>query len=255
MKKPKIMIGTPCYGAMCTSGYMTSMVQLGSELHHRGISFTMNVLGNESLVQRARNIIAHGFMASDCTHLLWVDADIQFQAEDVLTLLDLNVDIVGGNYPLKNINWDHVRRQIKAGKPDSMIQHCASDIVVVPKAVKKKKKIKLRSDKPFEVDYLGTGFMLTTKAPYLAFQKRFPDRWCHEPRKPIGKGDKVWLYYDCMNDKDHVYLSEDYYFCAVAQQLGFKIHMAPWIQLQHWGNRGFEGCYFCSQEAYIHEEN
>ena len=36
-------------------------------------------------------------------------------------------------------------------------------------------------------------------------------------------------------------LSEDYAFCTLARQAGYKIHAAPWVNLGHYGNYLYQG--------------
>jgi hypothetical protein len=43
-------------------------------------------------VQIARNQSAHHFLASDCEHLMFIDADTEFKGADVLQLLVLQID-------------------------------------------------------------------------------------------------------------------------------------------------------------------
>lgn len=61
-----------------------------------GVGFERFVVHGESLIHRARNSIAHRFLASECTHMLMVDADMAFTPEDVLMLARSGVDVVGG---------------------------------------------------------------------------------------------------------------------------------------------------------------
>ena len=38
----------------------------------------------------------------------WVDADIEFEPEDIIKMLDYNKPVIGGIYPKKKINWDKI---------------------------------------------------------------------------------------------------------------------------------------------------
>jgi hypothetical protein len=74
----------------------------------------------ESAVTRARNWLADEFMRSSCTHLLFWDADIEADPNDVLTLLVLadpesEHDVICGAYPKKHVCWQKVRDAAKQG--------------------------------------------------------------------------------------------------------------------------------------------
>ena len=54
------------------------------------------------------------FLQSDCTHFMFIDADIEFDPMDVLSLMFLcdeesDKDIVCGVYPKKHVAWDKVQ--------------------------------------------------------------------------------------------------------------------------------------------------
>ena len=64
-----LVIGTPCMG-VCTSEYTDSLLKLSESCNKSGVKLTTIFLGNESLIQRGRNTIAHHFMnLPDATHL------------------------------------------------------------------------------------------------------------------------------------------------------------------------------------------
>mgnify|MGYP000341873540 CR=1 FL=1 len=63
-------------------------------------------LFNESLITRARNYLVDEFLRSDFTHLLFIDSDIHYNPQDVIAMLALEKDVIGGPYPKKSINWN-----------------------------------------------------------------------------------------------------------------------------------------------------
>lgn len=79
-----LVIGTPCYGGMMCTEYTQSLLSLKEACMQYGIKLTCIFLGNESLIQRGRNTIAHHFLRiPDATHLLFIDADQRFRANDI----------------------------------------------------------------------------------------------------------------------------------------------------------------------------
>ena len=101
----KLFISLPCYDAMVTMQTMISMMHLSNLLNKNGIIFTIDFIGNESLIPRARNNSLGRFMKSDFTHLLFIDSDIEFQPEAVLELLKSKKDVACCAYPRKSYNF------------------------------------------------------------------------------------------------------------------------------------------------------
>jgi len=107
--KVKILIGTPCFGGMLHNGYFQSMLELSSNFTKLGIPYEVITIGNESLIQRARNGIVAKFMSDNtATHLMFIDADITFSWISIVKLLLGNKELSGGCYPKKCFNWDKI---------------------------------------------------------------------------------------------------------------------------------------------------
>ena len=99
----KIHFMTPCYGGQITEVCFSSYLQWTILALQNNLNFTVDTLSNESNVNRARNSCAAKFLAGDATHLMFVDADIQFVPADIVKLIAHNKDIVGGIYPQKTL--------------------------------------------------------------------------------------------------------------------------------------------------------
>ena len=117
-KKYGVMIATPCYGGQLTEAYLHGILSTTVKAQHKGIQVHLNTMGNESLITRARNTLVTQFLDFDekepgrFTHLLFIDSDIGFNAENVIRLLPpLNVNKSEINLALKIIN--KVCRELK----------------------------------------------------------------------------------------------------------------------------------------------
>ena len=102
-----IFVATPMYGGLCYGFYMQSGLKLQTMCKDSGLNLSFSMLFNESLIQRARNLLAANFLKSDATHLMFIDADILFRPEDIFPMLEADKDIICGIYPKKEINWQH----------------------------------------------------------------------------------------------------------------------------------------------------
>jgi hypothetical protein len=108
LRQNKIMICTPMYGGMAHGTYLKSCLDLQMMCAQYGIATRFSFLFNESLITRARNYLVDEFLRTDFTHLLFLDADIHYNAQDVITLLALDKDVIGAPYPKKSIKWINI---------------------------------------------------------------------------------------------------------------------------------------------------
>lgn len=246
-----IFVGTPMYGGNCSGLFTKSCNDLAMLCASAGIKIRFYYLFNESLVQRARNYVVDEFLRSDCTHLMFIDSDIHFNARDVLGLLGIqthdpeNFNIMTGPYPKKTIAWEKVHAAAKAGKGDANpfdLENYTSDFVFNP-VMGQKGSFKL-SD-PIEVSEAGTGFMLIPRDTLDKYRDAYPELR-YKPdhvRTDNFDGERdITAYFDCIIDPEsRRYLSEDYFFCRKAREAGLKVWMCPWMQLNHIGMHIFKG--------------
>lgn len=255
LRGTKISIGLPMYGGLCTGTFACALVDLAILCEKVGIDLRINTLMNESLIQRGRNALTHKFIQSDSEFFMFIDVDISFRALNVLELIMAakitKQHLVGATYSKKAINWTAAKQAIQKGVLDQFIPHCAGDHVVIPKNADANQEFQtLNYYELIPVTYLGTGFMLMTRDLITNMSKMVkPYKNNHIPDVPMG--DPVYPIFDC-EVRDDIYLSEDYLFCARAQDLGVTPQMALWIQLIHFGNYAFDGCFMCTQGGYIH---
>ena len=127
-KKYGVMIATPCYGGQLTEGYLHGLLDTTVKAQHKGIQVHLNTMGNESLITRARNTLVTQFLDFDekdperFTHLLFIDSDIGFRAENVIRLVESGYDIACGIYPRKSIDWKSVPEFIKETGAENLEQ-------------------------------------------------------------------------------------------------------------------------------------
>lgn len=250
LRKINLLIGIPMYGGMCSGMTTKSLCELHTAFANVGIPVTINFLFNESLVQRARNYIADTFMQNEqFTHLLFIDADIGFSPNDVVTLLSFNMkdpectDVVAGVYPRKTIAWEKVEKAVNSGliRNPNYLENFAGDFVFNFKRDITEFTVK----NPLEVAETGTGFMLIPRHVMEKFRDSFPE-YRYTPdhvRTPGFDGShEITAFFHCEIDKESGrYLSEDYFFCRKIAEIGLKTTVLPWIELQHVGTYVYKG--------------
>lgn len=249
LRKRKIFLAVPMYAGQCAGIFCKSVAELTATCLRYGIELKQFFLFNESLITRARNYCVDEFLRSDCTHLMFIDSDIGFSGEAVLTLLalaseDSPYDVICGPYPKKCISWEKVIQGVNAGVADNdpnVLEQFVGDYVFNPAEGTTTIKI----DEPVEVLESGTGFMLIRRETFEKYQKAYPERWYkpdHVRTEHFDGSREIMAYFDTIIDpKTKRYLSEDYDFCQNVRNMGSKVWLCPWIQLQHVGSYIFGG--------------
>lgn len=247
LKKLSIMIATPMYGGMCTGGFSMAMANLFKIAGEYGLSIDFRYLVNESLVTRARNRLAYKFLKeSDCTHLIFIDADISFNPIDVLSLAleakaGTDKSVVCGAYPKKAIEWVQVKAAVDAGVANIDPRRIAKVASSFPFHLGVSGQQEIKLDELAEIRYAGTGFMAIQRDVFKHLDPALADQQYIDPDVGSG-GDMVTSYFDCMIDPEtRVYLAEDYAFCDRVRDAGLKVWLCPWIKLEHIGTYTFSG--------------
>lgn len=253
LRKRKIFVATPMYGAMCTGQYAKSSIDLGMLASKYGVEISFYYLFNESLITRARNYLADEFLRSGCTHLMFIDADIGFDPNDVLALAAIadpnsDKDILCGPYPKKTIAWEKVKDAVDKGFADqdpNKLENFVGDFVFNFAPETSNSSEGVRIDKPAEILEGGTGFMMIQRRVLEKFIKEYPElqfRPDHVRSKNFDGSREITAFFDTVIDPGtRRYLSEDYMFSQYARKIGFKIWLCPWMRMSHLGAYNFSG--------------
>lgn len=241
IKTPSLFVATPMYGGMCIGNYSAALMQLPMILSAAGMRMYYTYMMNESLITRARNSIAHDFLKSDATHLMFIDADIGFNPHDIVSMVKCDVDIVCGLYPKKEIHWGRVAQAVEQGVPiDELKNHTGTFVVNLVSD----ERAEVASDQLLEIANGGTGFMLIKREVFEALADSVPEYnndmyQAIEEHKP--KVIKEFFATSIDAESNNRLLSEDYHFCKIARKAGFKVYAAPWVLLSHTGTYIFSG--------------
>lgn len=240
LKDTVISIGTPMYGGMSSYLYTSSMIDLTAICTIYGIKLNLHITANESLISRARNIIAKEFLESDSEFLMFIDADIAFDPYDVLYMAylsknDPTKNIMVGPYPRKKIDFEKIKLALDHNlvKSLSELEEFTSDPVMnVPYTEN------VNLYEPLPIVDGGTGFMMIKRAVFEDFQTSYPEQQYLQ----YVTDEKMFAFFDCKIDPDtKYYLSEDYMFCQYATKIGHKVWLLPWMNLHHIGPYIFKG--------------
>ena len=223
VRKNNVFFATPCYGGLVTDQYFLSMFRLTQELIKYNVNFRITTLRNESLVPRARNILNAMFLeAKECTHLMFIDADIEFDPEAVIRMIAMDKDLITGAYPKKTLPVDYA---INLKFADQQKQQVRVDLGAV------------------EVLDASTGFWLMKRNVVEKMIKAYPELYYVNDSSIDPKFNQYcYSFFDTIHDPDdNRYLSEYYTFCRRWQKIGGKIWLDPNTKLNHIGSYTFEG--------------
>jgi hypothetical protein len=214
LRTTKVHIAMPCYGGMLTESTFMSFIKFANMARQLGIDWTLETMVNESLISRARNTLTAKFLdMPDATHLFFVDADIGWEPWHLLVLLNRNVDVIGGLYPMKTMPIKWVVNGFEGAEegPDGLQ----------------------------EVSKAGTGFLLMKKH---VFQKLNSHPAVKQYKNDIGLDPKYDQYLKTYFDtavRQNRYYSEDWTFCENHRDLGGKIFVDKRVLLRHSGSYVF----------------
>ena len=240
--KIKIFIATPMYGGQCTGYYAQSILQTSQLLAQQNIECMFSFMFNESLITRARNALTKAFLDTDCTHLLFIDADIKFRPSDILHMLAADKDVIGGIYPKKEINWDTVKRAMDAGVPNDELKHHTCSFVV--NLVNYVNEVTVPLNEPVEIYNAGTGFLVIKRNVFELLKPHVPVYYndVNDLGKSLNNRDPIHEYFaTSIEPGTERLLSEDYHFCHIWRKIDGKVFAAPWAELSHIGTYAFEG--------------
>jgi len=237
-----LMVATPCFGGQVSSIYAGSIFHLQRVVRSRpNIDLTVLMRDGDALITRARaNLVTLFLDNPTATHLLFVDADIGFEPDQVFRLIESGADVVAGVYPIKRVNWDKAKRMLESNW--SSMPSAALDYV-------------LEIDDPdrviavngfTRVRFAGTGFLM--------IRRHVLERMCRHPAyaalqffgehslDALAGSPNRFALFECMIDpKTGTYLSEDFAFCKRWTDIGGEIWADLESRLDHVGPSVFHG--------------
>ena len=214
LRTTKVHIAMPCYGGMLTESTFMSFIKWANTARQLGIDWTLETMVNESLISRARNTLTAKFLEQEgATHLMFIDADIGWEPWHLLVLLNRDVDVIGGLYPMKTMPIKWVVNGFEGAEegPDGFQ----------------------------EVSKAGTGFLLMKRH---VFEKLNSHPAVKPYKNDIGldpKYDKNLKTYFDTAVRQGRYYSEDWTFCENWRDIGGKVYVDKRVLLRHSGSYVF----------------
>jgi uncharacterized protein (DUF983 family) len=216
LRTTKVHICMPCYGGQLSEQTFMSFIKWANTCRQLGIDWTVETMTNESLISRARNTLTAKFLATpQSTHLMFIDADIGWEPWQLLVMLNRQVDVIGGLYPMKSLP----------------VKWCVNGIPGQPEG----------EDGLVEVTKTGTGFLLIKRE---VFEKLNQHPAVRPFNNDIGLDPSLDTHMKTYFDtavRENRYYSEDWTFCENWRDLGGHIYIDKRVLLRHVGTYVFDG--------------
>lgn len=213
-----VFIALPAYDFKVSLKLAVSLARFAQVAPQHGIDIQIGSICGCSVVSRARNLLAQDMLDSDCTDLLFIDSDINFEPEDIFRLLAWTTD---------------PKKGIVAGVPRT---RSVTKTYIATLDYDDNEELTMNGMGLVRAQRVATAFMMVRRDVFETLDAAHPE----------------WRYYDertkrsipCMFDfmkTDEGYIGEDYLFCDRAREHGFEVWIDPTIKLGHMGVQEYEG--------------
>lgn len=210
-----VFIAVPSYTGNIEAETRNSITRSVELAKKRGWNVTDTIRCGDSMIPRARNFLVQQFLNSEATDLVFVDADVAWDGDELCQLVEYPVDLVAGCYPSRceplryTVRWINERQDLIADPETGLL----------------------------EVEGLPTGFMRISRACAEKMVAGYPQYECDEPLLPNGKYTAMFAF----EMANRVEWSEDFVFCNRWRAIGGQVWLAPDMTLHHIGKKQFTG--------------
>jgi hypothetical protein len=233
-----LVVATPCFGGQISVLYAASLFKLQTLLRaYRDINLKMIFKDGDALITRARASLLSQFLDDpSATHLLFIDADIGFEPDQVVRLIECGADMCAAVYPIKRIDWQRMKNALSGAQPNPAASLQYALEVEDPNAV-------IANSGFIKVRYAGTGFLMIRRAALERMCAHYPQLRYKRDHSidAAAESDNRFALFECAIADDGTYLSEDFAFCKRWTDMGGEIWADLNSRLHHIGPMTFCG--------------
>ena len=233
-----LFIATPAFGEMFYSVYVRSLFGLQRVLAARSWPCALATLSFSDIVESRSVLLSHWFDRTNASHLLFIDADMGFDPELILDMIELDQPVVGAIYPKRKLDFSKYESAIAAGDAPARARAKAHEFTVRGPGVGPNKGF-------IRVEGCGTGILLVRRDCIATLLEQQPEHSDSSARlnSPIAHGlDRLIRVFDPIRTEKG-YLSEDYAFCYRWRLCGGDVWAAADREVVHIGLHRFAGRY------------
>lgn len=213
-----LFIALPAYDFKVSLKLAISLARFAQIAPQHGIDIQIGSICGCSVVSRARNLLAQDMLDSKCTDLMFIDSDINFEAEDVLRLMAWTSD---------------PKKGIVAGVPRT---RSVDKVYIATLDYDENRELTMNGMGLVRAKRAATAFMMVRRDVFETLHREHPE-WVYYDEK---SGRDVSCIFD-FEKTDEGYIGEDYLFCDRARAHGFEVWLDPTIKLGHMGVQEYDG--------------
>jgi len=213
-----LFIALPAYDFKVSLKLAISLARVAQAAPQHGIDIQIGSVCGCSVVSRARNLLTKDFLESECTDLIFIDSDINFEPEDVFRLMAWTTD---------------PKKGIVAGVPRIRGEE---RVYITALDYDDNQELTMNNMGLVRGMRVATAFMMVRRDVFETLVEAHPE----------------WTYYDKKSDRmlpaifdfkltEEGYMGEDFLFCDRAREVGFEVWIDPTIKLGHMGVQEFLG--------------
>ena len=242
-EKISIMVCTPVHSEV-SMHYTQALLEFQKVCMLKNILVSFVIL-KSSLVTQGRNLCVSSFLNSDhkYSHLLFIDADINFTPESIFEMIALDREVIAIPYPMKTINWDKVDRLSKEIKYKNSTELSTLGFTY-PIKVADTSNIIVQNN-VIEVTHAPTGCMLIKRQVFDKMIEKYPDLEINQPTILNGeetKNKNLYNFFDTLHDPvTKKYYGEDFGFCQKWRDIGGKCYCYINRFITHVGEYQYSG--------------
>lgn len=240
----KIFVGTPTHDGKVTSQYLESFRELEKTLQECGYSVDL-VLETSSILHMTRNMMATCALDRQFYEgILFIDADMRFDAESVIKILESRREVIGIAYPRRQLPLMVDRDEMKSladkdGPPKVLLSDIMSpnlDYAVRPSIAPPGQDI-------VQVDQIGCGLLFIRRSALEKLKNTMTNYKVAPEHSPTWFGlREFWGFFDYERHEDHC-IGEDYSFCLRWTGAGGTIYALSSADVGHVGPVEVHGRY------------
>lgn len=213
-----IFIALPAYDFKVSLKLAVSLARFAQEAPKHGISVQIGSICGCSVVSRARNLLVKDLLESDCTELLFIDSDINFEPEAIFRLMAWGSDekkgIVAAVPRVRDVN----------------------KVYIADLEYDENRELTMNRQGLVRAERVATAFMWVNRKVFEDLVEANPE-WTYWDKRA---GKNLSAVFDFKVTPEG-YIGEDFLFCDRAREAGYEVWIDPTISLGHMGVQEYTG--------------